>query len=460
MRKKETNCGDINTFYFGKRTERKSFRNIKKIRFGTILSGIIITFFICLSNSAIANINEFRKIWNGTGTYVDALPSVMITTYITLITFLGIFSKWENKKFITYTINDIIDKYSIIEQLKKMSLLTGATYLFMFVSIIVKNIIMYELYFGIKSLILVYFIYYIWLFMRIIWIFIDLLMGTEIEHKMLDNLYREFWYNPLRKSENDWLDDVVKAQVEYLIENYIKYSKKLKYYSISFDTNLRVGENSRFQELRKKSSFIVSIATSMIITISSSGTLLAHNEIIVPYIIVCLVYIFVVFVSGITLRGLATFFIGIVYDRKGYQIETKNGLIKRRYVCDFGIYESNKYFHYIKAIKNIIAFAYLAIHEDKEETFNIIVQMCKKKVGSDESLYIILLVLDYIYYRSKKCTNQSITFENNAMKYCESAKSFIFDIERKIRNGTIQSKTVDRYFKLRFKGYLLPKNQC
>lgn len=451
MRKKETSIGDINTFYFGKRTERKSFRNIKNIRVGTVFYGIIISFFICLSNSAIASVNGIEKIWNGTGTYVDAIPAVMITTYITLITFLGIFSKWENKKCITYTIDDIIDKYSIIEQLKKMSLLTGATYLFLFASIIVKNITVYEMYFGIKSLVLVYFVYYIWLFMRIIWIFIDLLMGSKIEHKMLDNLYREFWYKPLGKIENYWTDDVVRAQIEYLIENYIKYSKKIKYSRISFDTNFKVEENSRFQKLKIKSSLIVAIVTTIIITISSSGTLLAHNEMILPYCIGCLVYIIVVWISGITLRGLSTIFIGIVYDRKGYEIETKNRLIKKRYVCDVGMYESNKYFHYIKATKNIIAFACLAIHENQEKSFNIIVQMCKNKIDSDETIYIILLVLDYFHYRNKKCFNNTIVNDINAMKYCDSAKSFIFDIERKIKNGDIQSKAVDRYFKIRFK---------
>lgn len=451
MRKKETSIGDTNTFYFGKRTEKKSFRNIKNIRVGTVIYGIIISFIICLSNSVIASVNGIEKIWNGTGIYVEAIPAVMITTYITLITFLGIFSKWENKKCITYTIDDIIDKYSIIEQLKKMSLLTGATYLFLFVSIIVKNITIYELYFGIKSLVLVYFVYYIWLFMRIIWIFIDLLMGSKIEYKMLDNLYSEFRYKPLRKTENDWIDNVVMEQIEYLIENYIKYSKKIKYSRISFDTNFKVGKNSRFQELRIKSSLIVAIVTTIIITISSSGALLVHNEIILPYFKCCLVYIIVVFILGITLRGLSTFFIGIVYDRKGYQIETKSRLIKKRYVCDVGMYERNKYFHYIKATKNIIAFACLAIHENQEESFDIIVQICKNKIESDERIYIILLVLDYFYYKNKNCFNNTIVIDKNAMKYCDSAKAFIFDIERKIKNGNIQSKVADRYFKIRSK---------
>lgn len=107
----------------------------------------------------------------------------------------------------------------------------------------------------------------------------------------------------MRKTENEWHDDVVRAQIEYLIENYIKYSKKIKYSRISFDTNFRVEKNSRFQELRIKSSLIVAIVSAIIITVSSSGTLLAHNEMIVPYFKGFLVYILVVLISGITLRG-------------------------------------------------------------------------------------------------------------------------------------------------------------
>lgn len=58
----------------------------------------------------------------GMGKYVDEFPTVMLTTYITLITFLGIFIKWDNKKFIVCSVDKVVQKYGVYKILKIMSL--------------------------------------------------------------------------------------------------------------------------------------------------------------------------------------------------------------------------------------------------------------------------------------------------------------------------------------------------
>jgi len=84
-------------YYFGKNVEKRS----NPLREETSVSDVILMIIICtpiilfifVIIYAIFAIEEVRTVCEGVLLYINEFPGIMITTYITLVTFLGIFIK-------------------------------------------------------------------------------------------------------------------------------------------------------------------------------------------------------------------------------------------------------------------------------------------------------------------------------------------------------------------------------
>ncbi len=324
--------------------------------------------------------------------------------------------------------------------------------------IILDSILGDQAYIGITFLVCVYFAWYIIRYTNVLWIFIELLIGTKVEKKMLDMLYKEFWYNRRKKIDNKWEDEVIKQQIDYLLINYCKYAQRIKLVnkvnSIEFNTNLRFKKNKRNFRLRIRSSLIISAFVVFISLLSSSPILVDNRYLVKDYMTMCLTVGFCTLLAGIHLKGLSTIFIGVLYDRKGYLIISKRKFVpKKRYVCECAIYEKNMYFDYVKVTKSILAFASLAINEKEWGAFKTIVEICKTRAKANEAVYILLIILLYLFTTKEKGVEkkikkylQDIKIEKTYIfKYGGFAKAFISDIENNIDNGTINSTSFDEY---------------
>lgn len=439
---------DDATFYFGEHSERRPFRNIGNINIAKIVLGILFTIFVYFNNMLIAENVGIRRMWKGMGGFVDGLPALMLTTYITLITFFGIFSKRDKGKYVSFTMDEIVEKYDIVGKLKRMSLLTVAVYIFFLISGILKNSNRYEIYFGVKSLILIYFFLYLFYFMRVIWLLIELLMTNKIEHKMLNNLYREFFFSSAKKLAKIYDEEDVREQIDYLLGRYIKSTKKVDLDNIEkiiFDTNFKRQDKERFERLKIRSTLYISIFVMVLCVYPNLSLLIGKNrfQFIIVNIIGTLIFIF----AGIKFEGISTVFVGIVYDRKGYQISYGK---KNRYVCDVGIFENNKYFEFVKTTKSLLAFAWLMLEADKDKEFFAVVNACKIVEKECNEVKMISIILAYIYYQKKEKYSNDINLQlknDSEKKYIQFAKAFILDIDCHPIGDKILTDKVDNYLK-------------
>jgi hypothetical protein len=443
LRNANNTMEEWNEFYFGRKSERKKFINQKSISIAII---IFVVFYSVLFAFVLSLLDT--TLWKDTGKYVSDLPGIMITTFITLITFLGVIAKWNKKTYITYSIDDIINKYSTIQKIRYMLILVVLSYIIYFVSPIIKNIGYTNVYISLRILIVFYFIIYLGILARIVWVFLDILFNNNIEHKMLDELYQEFWYSSIRKLKIEWETIEIEEILDYLFIKYNVASKKInfdKIKNISFDTNLDYNKKS-YKKLRCRSTLLLCAFIFILSTLTSAQALINTPEYIVQYFVIEFMFIMIIFGISVKFLGLSTTFIGIVYDRKGYNIELSNFIIKNRYTSELKIFANDKYIRFIKCCKNLIALFRLSLESDQtmivKKIFNCCLQHYDKK-----NFVLILMLMDYYWYikmHNHLWDNKQFN-QDTIEKYIPLAQAIISDIDRDIKDGKLNNNVFNEY---------------
>lgn len=417
-------------YYFGKNVEKQS----NPLREETSVSDVILMIIICspivlfvlLIIYGIFDSNEVRTVCKGVLPYINEFPGIMITTYITFITFLGIFIKWDNKKFIVCELDKVVEEYGIYHKLKKMLLLVVGAYIFLILSGILssKKVICHNpaVVYVIESIVLACFLVYMIHFVSIIWFILDLLFGNTTEKRTLDVLYRIFRNTEIEPAGGKIDSHVLENQINYLLDKYMKYSKKVnknQVEKINFDTNIKL---NRFEVLKRRSIIICSFFHGIFIMLYeyANGWGLAIK--------IGATYSVVLFLVACSCSELATAFIEIIYGKRGYEIILDKKIMNKRYVCEYAICKKGVWHKYINSIKNIVAFAEIIGQTNNRDILCQILDYIQERCREDEKLKIVLIIIDYKWNWKKKKNIDVGLLEVDKEKYGEFAKAFITDI--------------------------------
>lgn len=371
-------------------------------------------------------------------------PLTMLATYVTLVTFLGIFVNWNSKKFIAFSLEEFLYSYKLIFKMKYMILLIVCAYI---------NLFLADLQWKIRSISVAFFvvllcdvIFFLGTFFSVLWIILDLLLGYNIEKHMLNNLYRKFWYKSFQHSDIKWKDKIVVGQMNYLYDRFSFYFKKIQskdLKGLSFDTNFRISNSERFKRLKGRSLVMV-LVFSFFISFVSSGVACIVKGQFKNYLGWYFLYAVIAFIMDVFTIGLPTVFIGIIYDRKGYEFEIKCGKrLSYRYVSDTSLFPQNMYSKFVRSVKNIVAYFALAFYEEKYEAINEMIQECQQR-DKDGTAMLVMIIVDYLYNQEGQVESLVISKSDKA-KYGKYAKSFIVDIGALKQDDTIDCEDIDNY---------------
>lgn len=155
-------------------------------------------------------------------------------------------------------------------------------------------------------------------------------------------------------------------------------------------------------------------------------------------------YAVIAFIMDVFTIGLPTVFIGIIYDRKGYEFEIKCGKrLSYRYVSDTSLFPQNMYSKFVRSVKNIVAYFALAFYEEKYEAINEMIQECQQR-DKDGTATLVMIIVDYLYNQEGQVESLVISKSDKA-KYGKYAKSFIVDIGALKQDDTIDCEDIDNY---------------
>lgn len=351
---------------------------------------------------------------------INDLPGIMITTYITLITFLGIFINWNSKKFIVCGVDKVVEEYGIYNMLRNMLMLVGVAYILLLIEEVmvgVKSSNYLGIYIIENSLILC-FVLYVCQFIRIVWFILDLLFGNTAVKKMLNVLYKFFRNDEMEKVEWKWDSNILENQMNYLLDEYIKYSEQVSKKGIrKIEYASYLGNKNCFIETKVRSGIICGLFSGFIIwtyefSYSHGGWITLGCTL---GILVC----------TLLCKGLATVCIGIVYGCQGYQITLET--FPRRYVSEYALRKKGIWYKYIRSIKNIVVFAEVAEQSGKKKKLNQIIEQIKTRCYEDEKIKIVLIIMDYMWnWEENKKIDMGISADDRK-KYEKLAKAFIVD---------------------------------
>ncbi len=106
--------GRDDSFYYGYSSKR---RIVQKRMVLDQISEVFETFFIALIiliiGAAIGALDDLRKYWNGTGEYVDQFVKIMFDIYVPLIGALLAFASFVKKTWLTFTADDIVNRFGV-----------------------------------------------------------------------------------------------------------------------------------------------------------------------------------------------------------------------------------------------------------------------------------------------------------------------------------------------------------
>lgn len=438
----------LNVFYFGETEINNGFNGVKDVDWEKVYW--IVWFYIAVGSicATMANENRTPYYWNGTGVYMNELPVVMLTVLVTLVTFLGVIAKWDNKNYLAFTIRDIISRYKVARKIKYMLVLTVFSWIFHIFCPVIYNIWGYDIYFGFKSLILLFFMSFMARFSYLVYIFIEILFGHSLEQRILQDLGMKYNFHNKPHMSKKWKKEHFVENVEFLLDKFVEYFNKIRWEQIvkvEFDTNL--DENSRrFQVLKKKSILNIGlkvIKCILLLEISVNRNITGYDILLCMFLLIAMI----LYKFG---ANVAMIMIIPIYGRKGYWIIKKSRKEIHKFTTESISWRKCRYTYCIKYLKSIIVFCSIAMENQKfKQDFEDLI--CSKYSNN----VVVWLVMDYCYYRKEKKHLEKFlekffkefSVDKNLNIYKQLVKSVILDMDKSYRNGKLDDSAYETYIK-------------
>ena len=351
----------------------------------------------------------------------------------------------------------ILRRYGVIKRFKQILFVVGTSYIVLFASIFIKNGEGSDrLYFAVKSLLLYVFVSYLYLFIKCIWSMLDILTGEKIACRRIKALYQEFWYNSISRVERGGREEEI---IRMLLKNHKEVACRVnliqKIVDVEFDTNIKASdlENGRYEKLGLKSYRVFFSIYFFSFFVGGFAFLNQCNK-SARFFIPCIVFFCSTFVLGVSLvllglhsKGMRIAAISIAYGRCGYRFIRRRG--RDKYVREVP-WVTTKYDRYVQVTKSFLAFVLMHLKSGHEDVLKMIIKECKRKLRDNPNLYadisMLLVVMDYMYYRETKKFLDDIEFSEEYREYyTKIAKAFAVDTMDDIFGGKVDMTMFDEY---------------
>jgi len=399
---------------------------------------------------------RIRTLWSGIGKYAEDLPGVMLAG-LGAITMLSAFMGFRKDTWIGLNGNVILKRYGIIKRFKQILLVVGASYFILFLSVFIKNGVENDkLYYAVKSLVFFGFVSFLYLFVRCIWSMLEILTGERVALRRIKELYQEFWYTSVSRVERSGREEEI---VRMLLRNHKKAACRInliqKIDAVEFDTNIkeRNEEKGRYEKLGLKSCVVFFFFYISVFFVCGFAVLNQCNK-SESFFTQCFVFFCSTLVLGASLvlmgkcsKGMRIAAISIVYGRCGYRFIHKSG--KDKYVGEVP-WITTKYHRYVQVTKCFLAFVLMHLKSGHEDVLKMIIKECKRKLRDNPKLYvdiaILLVVMDYMYYRETKMFLDDIEFTDEHREYyIKAARAFAVDTMDDIYGDEVDMTMFDEY---------------
>ena len=402
----------------------------------------------------LAGDEDVRNLWSEIGEYIEELPGVMLAG-LGAITILSGFMGFRKDTWIGLNGNVILKRYGIIRRLKQILLVIGVSYIILFLGAFIKNgEESYKLYFAVKSLVFYGFISFLCLFIKCIWSMLEMLMGERVAHKRIKELYQEFWCTSISRVERSGREEEI---VRMLLSNHKEASSKINLIQnivdVEFDTNIKEGEGGRYKDLVFTSSIRFIILYFIIFCIGGLVPLyychMKDNIFNPRFAYLCSILVFGVcsVTSCLCSKGVRIAAISIFYGRCAYKFIPQKG--KPKYIREVPLI-AGKFHRYVQVTKSFFAFFLMHLKSGHEDILKMIIKECKRKLRDNPKLYvdlsILLVVMDYMYYRETKKFFTDIDFEDEHREYyTKIARAFAVDTMDDIFGDKVDMTIFDEY---------------
>ncbi|HCL03603.1 MAG TPA: hypothetical protein DHW61_14545, partial [Lachnoclostridium phytofermentans] len=236
----EKNIAHLKKYYWGRKKEFINYSSKWDIGDNSIFFSSLLASAMLLLTLSIFIYEKGPNIWEGTGVYINEIPSLLLNTFIGLFAIIGIAASVNKKHFITFGITDIFDYFKIREKIFRMLFLIVLSYIIYYLTAILHNLNSYEIYFGIKSLNILNFIWFFYYALKVIWITASVCVSNpNFELKVLDNLYQNFTYKWIRIDTENWNIEGTIYNLDYLLDKYLLKKESVKWKkikSVRFDS--------------------------------------------------------------------------------------------------------------------------------------------------------------------------------------------------------------------------------
>jgi hypothetical protein len=357
---------------------------------------IILVFGFIISKEIFNFLTEFglNVIWEHKGIYINEIPYIMLSSFLSIIAILGIATAINKKQYITFNIYDILMKFKIQQKVIEMVIIISCSFIIYYVCAFLQNINDVKMvYYSLKMLILYSFILFIYLAFKCCLVIGNILFSNHgFELRALDNLYTNFWYKDIKIDTEKWDLSGVKYNLEYLLDKYylnkITKLKEVKFYTVQ-------EENSDLKFIYYISFILYYgfwfIGLLIFLFMLKIDTRSKITSIIMFWVVLSVIHKY---------KSLKLVLASILFDRCGYYFKFEN---KLKYFCSDVALIDFKCAKYIRYLKSILAFYRISLNkEDNEDAENLILRNIKKidEVKKDDSYYILLYLILYIKYEN------------------------------------------------------------
>lgn len=371
-----------------------------KLFIGYILACIIWTMTILLAK---INVREEAFI-NGMILNIETFSSISIGLTAIITTITVVIVAFDKKYYLTFTTKDVLKKYHfigtiyivpiscIIICIMTLSLLDNKINSTLDV---IKFMILEEaMLFNFFSVSYSFFI------------IIKVIFSSKVkEFKLLKQLHRVFWiYNiDMRhvKNSEEWKEESIFLNIEYLVGRYVKYYKRIKasqIKKIEFSTSIGIYEEKWFKKGKKK--YIIFTTFILLLSVIVDLCVLKKNSIIIISLnLVCYAVIFLL--STRQKRSIRIVIINWFLDTWGYYVKWQNG--KEKFVPRVALRKNRNIDNYFYSLNDLLAFFYLAalkkVNKKKcKYAIDITINMLDKVEEKNMITYMPIFILGFFFF--------------------------------------------------------------
>lgn len=364
-------------------------------------------------------------------------PVLMFSTFITLVTFLGVIRTFDKETYIFYSTKTLARQILLSSKIKWMLGIIVAEFFAYFVLVYIKKVWSdnYMEQFTIVLFIVMLFIWYVIITVNIVLEFIDILFGHQNEHKLLKGLYKELWYNNYNELGCEISAEKVQGKkggvlelFSFLVEDFIDAAKKIEFEQIedvAYGTYLKT--SSKLYKIAKGKSIIRVLIGTLIFFVwalsigyKSNGYVEGGMRETISSLLASILFI-VLFFGVVCCKKWNNMWKGLIqilFWSKGYYVSYGK---KKQLVVDVPWYK-NDVWKFITGAKNLIVFLLMAqnLGEEIEEELKKGVDRYKDNTE--------IKIITYIF--TSVCPkNKIMSAKNIDKKYKLMANAIIADIK-------------------------------